>query len=506
MASENKHEDDGGLGDTLIKAALVGVAGYAAYKLLFEPSLAQAKAKVNGPTHAERLTKWGGVQGYVTHLTQVYITNKSKLATWTPAKIQAAAKKAAAKYKIDPTAFLAILANESMNFQPVGAFGADPSNGWAGNPQLAASRDSTSFGVGHVTSRTFDDLRITTYTHEDMWNPAKGVDAAARVVAMLQKKTKDPNVIKAHYTGISANDQLTPATVDVATSGPLLQNSTVSVPTYTTMYDSNPFLSTTDDDNEDGVAGAELLNYGMPDNMDVEEVMTQYDDEAFGNTDVYEIPDDVSMIDLGGSILDEILGTSTPDQGQSSMYVGAPATPQSVYSSCQNIVIKAGYTGACLDQVASNLRRHGYLLSSSDMQSEIRRFQSAYGLSSDGAVGPKTWAALLGPVMNAQVALPSAAPAPGNVYSAPAQPAPQAMVITPQTPNDLDAQYQRGIPENDSFFDKYHTELVYGGIGLAALGLIAAYFMLKPKHSSESKNLPAIESDATMATEDRRIP
>jgi len=95
-----------------------------------------------------------------------------------------------------------------------------------------------------------------------------------------------------------------------------------------------------------------------------------------------------------GLVADGVVGPKT----WAKLNASAPA-PKPPASTGATPTLKQGASGAAVKNLQTRLRAHGYNVSVDGAfgpatASAVKQFQSSKGLSADGIVGPKTWAAL----------------------------------------------------------------------------------------------------------------
>ena len=164
------------------------------------------KTTLNVGTFAQIKARYGGLAGYIQHLSDVWLSHVEELKQWTPDKIKAAVIQAADALHVPREIAFGIAAAEN-GFRPVGIFGSRTST-WTSDPAAAIRANSSAFGLGQTVGTTFygDLRRYVDFEHEDLWRPDRGATALVMVLGNLVKKygPTDYERIAYRYTGGSA--------------------------------------------------------------------------------------------------------------------------------------------------------------------------------------------------------------------------------------------------------------------------------------------------------------
>lgn len=121
---------------------------------------------------------FGGFNGYIKGLWQNFEANKNELNSWTPSKIRQVIEKYADKHGVKRYIVIGTILGES-SFIPTGIYSQSINS--KGSPNSAIKLNSTAYGVGGVTSETYDTIKekmSNKVPHYMLWNPEYAIEAS----------------------------------------------------------------------------------------------------------------------------------------------------------------------------------------------------------------------------------------------------------------------------------------------------------------------------------------
>lgn len=133
-------------------------------------------------THSERLTRHGGLEGYITYLYNLHHSPEvqAELRTWTFDRVKSEILKVSKSLGVEAWILYGVIHHESR-LRPVGIYG--------DSIRAATSANSTAFGVGQIVSSTFDSISPhVDFEHWDLWRPDRGVLATGILLRSLLSK------------------------------------------------------------------------------------------------------------------------------------------------------------------------------------------------------------------------------------------------------------------------------------------------------------------------------